>query len=148
MTNPRVESDHFVHQAIVLGYIATVSEYLAGGGSPNVFDRYDCEPLFTAVKYDRLEIAKMLLDAGGDIVRRSKFRGDAFGAACWNWNARMIEFCLEAGVDINRLDEGRTILDDLKPQRSFIHVKDIPKWQATYDKLVALGAIHGSNRST
>ncbi len=144
-TNPKVESDHPVHQAIVAGDIGTVSEYLAMGGSPNVLDQFDCEPLYTAVKYDQLEAAKMLLAAGGNIFRRSRFRGDALGAACWNWNARMIDFCLAAGVGVNQLHGGETVLDSLASQGTFIADESLPKWQATYDKLVTLGARHAAD---
>ncbi len=152
MTNPRAESDHFLHQAIVVGDIDVVSKYLAGGGTPNVLDRYDCEPLYTAVKYDRLEIAEMLLTAGGDIFRRSRLRGNPFGAACWNWNARMIDFCIGAGVDVNGLHQSRTILDELEVQKKFFTRGSLSEWegadgrmwQETYDKLVALGARHAS----
>jgi len=140
MFNPKIESDQLIHQAVVEGDITRVSQYLADGGSPNLRDKYDCEPLFTAVKYDRLEIAEMLLAAGGNIFRRSKFRGNTFGAACWNWNARMIDFCVRAGVDINELDQGRTILDCIEGQRGFLGGQQLLRWQATYDKLVALGA--------
>ncbi len=142
MTNPKVESDHPVHQAIVVGDIKFVSEYLANGGSPNVLDRYDCEPLFTAVKYDQLEGAKMLLAAGGNIFRRSKLRGDPFGTACANWNVRMIEFCVGAGVDVNQADSQGTILDWLASQKQFIADENLTEWQAMYDKLVVLGARH------
>lgn len=110
--NPRVESESPIHQTIVDGDTATVSSYLTEGGSPNLTDRYDCELIYTAVKYDRLEIAEMLLAAGACIDRRSRFRGDAFGAACWNWNLRMIDFCITAGVDINATHEGQTNLDE------------------------------------
>lgn len=127
--NPRVERDHSIHQAVVTGDTAMVSAYLAEGGSPNITDRYDCEPNFTAVKYDRLEIAEMLLAAGGQIDRRSKFRGDAFGVACWNWNIRMIDFCLKVGVDINAMHNGKTILDSITEQKKMIH-EDFPEPQA------------------
>lgn len=140
MMNPRVESDHFVHQAIVVGDATSLSSYLNEGGSPNVTDSYDCEPIFTAVKYDQLEIATMLLEAGGDIFRRSKFRGDAFGAACWNWNHRMIDFCIAAGVDINAIYEGHTVLDSLDCEKKYLSDADLPAWKATYEKLVQLGA--------
>lgn len=140
--NPRVESTHFLHQAIVTGEIGIVSRYLASGGTPNVLDDFDCEPIYTAVKYDRPDIAEMLLAAGGNIFRRSKFRGNAFGAACWNWNARMIDFCLAAGVDINELHQGETVLDSIERQRRHVHKKDLMKCRTTYEKLVSLGARH------
>jgi len=142
--DPRVESDQLIHQAVARGDIGTVSQYLAGGGSPNVLDRFDCEPLYTAVKYDRLEIAELLLAAGGNISRRSKFRGNALGAACWNWNERMIDLCLKAGVDINELYEGLTVLDSVESQRAHLADEDLLKWQATCEKLIALGARRGS----
>ena len=140
MTNLAVESDQPIHQAIVAGDIGAVSEYLAHGGTPNVVDQYDCEPLFTAVKYDRLEIAEMLLAAGGNIFKRSKFRGSAFGAACWNWNLRMIDFCLRAGVNFNAVDQGKTVLDSLESQRGHLSQESSLKWQAAFDKLVSSGA--------
>ena len=140
--NPRVESDHFVHQAIVTGDVAIVSQYLAEGGSPNITDCYDCEPIYTAVKYDRLDIAVMLLSAGANIFRRSKFRGDPFGAACWNRNLRMIDFCIAAGIEINAVHQGQTILDDFATQKEWLADTSMPSWQATYDKLVQLGAKH------
>lgn len=118
-----------------------VSDYLANGGAANVRDCYDCEPLFTAVKYDRLEIARLLLDAGGDLFHTSGFRGDAFGAACWNWSLRMIDFCVEAGADVNEVDErNKTILDGILDQRWWYRSEDLPEWQKAYDHLVSLGA--------
>lgn len=140
MTNPKAESDHPVHQAIVQGDIESVSRYLAEGGSANVLDRYDCEPLYTAVKYDRLEIAEMLLAAGGNIFRRSRLRGDAWGAAYANWHTRMIDFCIRAGVDINALDRGRTVLDDMEDEKGGLAAESLPRWQAIHDQLVAMGA--------
>src|SRR5687767_10342104 len=98
MFNSKIESDQLIHQSVVDGDIDRVSQYLADGGSATVRDKYDCEPLFTAVKYDRLEIAEMLRAAGGHMFRASKFTGTGFGAACWNWKARMIDFCVGAGV--------------------------------------------------
>ncbi|MES2706736.1 MAG: hypothetical protein V4726_09065 [Verrucomicrobiota bacterium] len=138
--NPQSESDHFLHQAIVAGDITVVVNYLKEGGSPNVTDKYDCEPIFTAVKYDRLEMAARLLEAGGDIFRRSKFRSAAFGAACWNWNPRMIDFCLGSGVDINAVHEGRTVLDSLAHGKAHISDAQLPAWTTAWDKLVGLGA--------
>ena len=119
-----------------------MTSYLADGGSPSITDRYDCEPIYTAVKYDRLEIAEMLLAAGGSIDRRSKFRGDPFDAACCNWNIRMIEFCISAGVDINTVHRRQTILDSLANQS--VPDTALPRWQAAYDRLVELGAKRSS----
>ena len=142
--NPKVESDHYIHQAVTVGDIETVSEFLDNGGSPNILDSYDCEPLYTAVKYGKIGIARLLLRAGGDISRKSKFRGTAFGAACWNWNLKMIDFCLEAGTDINSLENGYTILDDLMSQKSHIATESLSEWEAAYNKLVKFGALHAN----
>lgn len=145
-TNPRVESDNPIHQAIVAADTSAVSTYLADGGSPTITDQYDCEPIYTAVKFDRLEIAEMLLAAGGNIHRRSKFRGDPLGAACWNWNLRMIDFCIAAGADVNAAHNGQTYLDSLAVQKETITDDALPAWQAANDRLVEHGAKH-SNES-
>jgi len=139
-TNPKVESDNLIHQAIVVADISYVSTYLMDGGSPTITDQYDCEPIYTAVKYDQLEIVEMLLAAGGNIDRRSRFRGRALGAACWNWNLRMIDFCVAAGVDVNAVYNGETYLDSLVGQKKTISDDVFPAWEAAYNKLVDYGA--------
>ena len=126
----------------MLGDLARVRDFLAGGGSPNVTDGYDCEPIYTAVKYDRIEIARTLLDAGGDITRTSRLRGDPLGVACWNWNVRMIDFCVAAGVDINADRGGESILDLLERQRALISEDALPAWKKAHDRLVEHGAQH------
>lgn len=148
LTNPRVESDDPIHQAIVAADTSTVSTYLAGGGSATITDQYDCEPIYTAVKYDRLEIAEMLLAAGGNIDRRSKFRGNPLGAASWNWNLRMIDFCIAAGADVDTAHNGQTYLDALAAQKESIPDDALSTWQAAYDRLVHHGAKHSKKSDT
>lgn len=141
----RSESHHPLHQAVVEGDIDHVSRYLAEGGSANVLDLYDCEPLLTAVKYDQLEIAELLLAAGGDISRRSKLRGTPFGTACWNWHLRMMDFCVRAGVDVNAIHNGETVLDEMEHQSAPLDAELLLQWQAVHDKLVAWGARHAAD---
>lgn len=100
-----------VHRAARDGDIDSVRTYLESGGDPRQKDRYECEAFYYAVKHDNLEIARLLLVAGGDIHHHSGFRGDPIGAAVWNLNQRMIEFLLSSGVNINRVQHGKTPLD-------------------------------------
>lgn len=109
-----------IHQAARDGNRRAVKDYLARGGSANAIDSTDCEPLYYAVREDRLAIARVLLKAGGNIHRESRLRGDPLGAAVWNLNRRMVEFVLSAGVDINRTLNGETALDSLQKLRTCV----------------------------
>jgi ankyrin repeat protein len=114
-----------VHRAAREGDIDAVRAFLEQGGDAKELDCCDCEPLYYAVKHDHLEIAQLLLDAGGQINRNSKLRGDPIGAAVWNVNPRMLKFVVSAGVDVNRLRHGETPLDLLDTLRRF--AKDNPE---------------------
>jgi ankyrin repeat protein len=131
-----------VHRAAREGDIDAVRVFLEQGGDPKVLDWCDCEPLYYAVKHDELEIAQLLLDAGGQINRNSKLRGDPIGAAIWNVNPRMLRFVVSAGVDVNRIRYGETPLDLLDSLRSF--AKNDPERVAELDEfeqlLISLGA--------
>ena len=41
----------------------------------------------------------------------------SFTIAEGNWNIRMIDFCITAGVDINAIRDGKTILDSIAEQK-------------------------------
>lgn len=131
-----------IHRAAREGDIDAVRAFLEGGSDARELDWCDCEPLYYAVKHDQLEIAQLLLDAGGQISRNSKLRGDPIGAAVWNVNARMLRFVVSAGADVNPLRYGKNPLDLLDSLRSY--TKDDPEGVAELDEfeqlLVSLGA--------
>lgn len=102
-------------------------------------DRYQCEPIYYAVKHDNLEVAQLLLEAGGDIQHHSEFRGDSIGAAVWNLNQRMIEFLLSSSVNINRLVRGKTPLDLVDELRSYCGDRR-PEVDAVTQHLIQHGA--------
>ena len=131
-----------IHRAAREGDIDAVRTFLEWGGDVHELDWCDCEPLYYAVKHDQLEIAQLLLSAGGRIDRNSKLRGDPIGAAVWNVNPRMLKFVVSAGADVNRLRYGKPPLDLLDSLRSY--TKDGPEMVAELDEfkqlLVSVGA--------
>lgn len=134
-------NDVDVHHAAREGDIKAIRTFLAQGGSANEIDRYDCEPLFYAVKHDQLEVAKLLFDAGGQINRNSKLRGDPIGVAVWNLNFRMVKFVVDAGGDINLMRHGETPLDLLRKLRDFPSIDlDFEKLNEKENMLISLGA--------
>ena len=77
--------------------------------------------------------------------RNSKFRGDAIGAAVWNVNLRMLRFVVSAGVDVNRVVNGKRPLDLLDSLRR--SVKDEPEMFAELDELEQVLISVGARRA-
>ena len=134
-----------IHQAARDGNVEAIQIFLKHGGNACDLDRYDCEPLYYAVKHDQYEAAQLLLLSGGDVNRNSKFRGDPIGAAVWNLNIRMIKLTAMSGADINRLRNGETPLDSLNVLRRL--AKDNAEALARLDEIEELLISLGGRRS-
>jgi ankyrin repeat protein len=62
-------------------------------------------PLITAARFNQVEIAKLLLDAGADIAARGQHGGIALHWAAWHGHVEMVNQLLERGAPVDVTDE-------------------------------------------
>ena len=121
-----------------------VENFLKQGGHPdnNTKPGHD-SPLCFACMYDRVEIAKVLINAGADVNFRGAYGRTPFMYAIAKGNLELGELLLAKGADINALNEANdNILMDILSYSSPEAVRTTVQW------LIAKGIdIHYKNQS-
>ena len=91
--------------------IQSVKNYIDSGYDLNIKeDEYDCTPLIYATKYKRVEIIKLLLNAGADTNIQNNVGDTALIIAAYD-NIEIVKLLLSVGADINKQNKyGNTAL--------------------------------------
>lgn len=96
-----------IHRAIVAGDTKGVAKLLARdpalASAPDDNDTRDL-PLHTAAVHGRLDIARLLLDAGAAVDGSDVDESTPLHVAALRRQGEMVEFLLERGADVNRRD--------------------------------------------
>ena len=114
-----------IHTAIVAGNIEAVKQLIASGTDVNEIEPGSgSTPLMTAALLDRVEIAKLLLDAGASIDSKNYDGSTALHTAAFFCRTDMVKLLLEKGADKSiRNSSGATALESV--QAPFDMVKPI-----------------------
>jgi uncharacterized protein len=101
-----------IHVAAAIGDTETIDRYLKAGGDPNVrLGRgYGCPPLYAAAAHDRLDVAKLLIEAGATIDLECGQDDFAILAACRHGSCEMVRLLVENGAGTDRSNFGGGML--------------------------------------
>ena len=89
-----------VHQAAFMGDAKAIEQHIKAGTDLNKKDEYGSTPLNIAATFDKLAIAKLLIDAGADLSVRSNDGSTALHTAAFFGRKEIVKALLEADVDI------------------------------------------------
>jgi pectate lyase len=100
-----------IHQAVHLGDLEKVKEFLEQGIDINAKDENGQTSLYIAVRNDNKEIVKLLIDKGADANVKDAQGGSPLYIAVSAENNSMAELLIKSGADVNGNDaQGRGIL--------------------------------------
>lgn len=112
------EHQNALHHSIANGHIEIVQALLKAGVSINTLTSDNNSPLMIAIKYNRTDISKYLIDNNADVSVKRKFvepftnvaaEENAFSIALKKDNLDLVKFFIENGkVDINAIEINNT----------------------------------------
>jgi ankyrin repeat protein len=101
-----------IHVAAAIGDTKTIEQYLNAGGDPDVRlgMGYGCPLLFAAAAHNRLDVAKLLIEAGATIDLECGQDDFAILAACRHGSCEMVRLLVENGAQTDRSNFGGGML--------------------------------------
>ncbi|KAL7297984.1 hypothetical protein TKK_0008994 [Trichogramma kaykai] len=101
-----LHGNNLLHYVTVCDNENITKKLLEAGCDVNVINRYGETPLTTAIEFNNLKVAKVLLDAGA--IHLNTDFDEEFGPlhmAVWYGYYDMVKIIIEAGADVNVVDE-------------------------------------------
>ena len=105
-TRGELKAPELIWNAIEVGNIEAVKQYLANGVDVNARDENDSTPLHIAVWEGHKEIAKLLIAAGADVNAKKQGGITPLLITVDNGDRGSIELFIAAGADVNRKMKG------------------------------------------
>ncbi len=85
--------------------INNVKKLLENNRNPNMTDSIGNSCIYNAIQNDNFDILKLLIEAGGDINKKSGTLDlSPLNQACWFSEYEIIKYLLELGADVNATD--------------------------------------------
>lgn len=108
-SSPHTQDTHgadCLYYSVRVGNIELVKKFLALGVNPNgQLDSDEYKPLKLALENNRNDIAKLLIDAGVDLTKDSRYKPDYLRYCCQNTNFEITKLLVESGATANNSDE-------------------------------------------
>jgi ankyrin repeat protein len=101
-----------IHVAAAIGDLEKIDLYLKAGGDPNtrVGASYGYPLLFAAAAHNRIEVAKLLIEAGTEMNLECRQDDFAILAACRHGSPEMVRFLIENGARTDLYNFGGDML--------------------------------------
>lgn len=132
--------------------ISTLLKYTNINKLVNAIANDDITPLHIACLRGDIEIVKMLIENGADVMAVDKFGYTTLSYACYGGNLKLIEFLIIYGVDVNShkfmVKESANIYQDLPKQILRTKIWDITRdseYIEMKEKIVQILLMHGAN---
>jgi ankyrin repeat protein len=98
-----------LYRAIKSGRLAEVEAFLAGGGDPNLSNRYGWSLLMAAAMKGKSSIVAVLLDAGADINAKNDFGESALALAAGGGYPKTLKILLSKGASVEISPHGYSL---------------------------------------
>jgi ankyrin repeat protein len=88
-----------VHAAAFLGDVKAIQQHIKFGSDLNVKDQYGSTPLIIACTFNKVNVAKVLINGGADLSIKSADGSTALHTAAFFCRQEIVELLLKSGAD-------------------------------------------------